>query len=145
VRWPNAPEADKYELDTDGASVSVSQPEYVFQSGTLRDGVHRLTFRAQERRSRTAIVEVKFDNTTATASLSAPVDRMFKAGDTVSIEGVVLPAWKVSVRDGTIEKVGADRFQGQVVTSAERPDIAVRLAHPRLGTHYYLRRASDSR
>jgi ferric-dicitrate binding protein FerR (iron transport regulator) len=145
VRWPNAPKSDNYVFDVDGTSMSVPEPEYVFQSGTLRDGVHRLTFRAQERRSRTANVEVKFDNTTATASLSAPADRAFKAGDTVSIEGVVLPAWKVSVRDGTIEKVGADRFQGQVVTSSERPDIAVRLAHPRLGTHYYLRRAVGSR
>ena len=145
VRWPNAPKSDNYEFDVDGKSMSVPEPEYVFESGTLRDGMHRLTFHAHERRSRTANVEVKFDNTTATASLSAPADRAFKAGDTVSIEGVVLPAWKVSVRDGTIEKVGADRFLGQVVTSEDQPDIAVRLAHPRLGTHYYLRRAANSR
>jgi hypothetical protein len=32
-----------------------------------------------------------------------------------------------------------------VVTSQEHPDIAVRLVHPRLGTHYYLRRATGSR
>ena len=144
VRWPNAPDADKYQLDLDGTAMSLKSPEHLFESGSLRDGVHRLTFEAGERRSRTASVEVRFDNTTATASLTAPVDRSFKVGDTVSIEGLALPAWVVSVREGTIEKAGGDRFQGQVVTSAARPDIAVRLAHPRLGTHYYLRRAAGS-
>jgi hypothetical protein len=144
VRWPNAPEADSYQLDLNGTTMAVSSPEYLFESGSLRDGVHRLTFKAGARQSRTANVEVRFDNTTATASLTAPVDRSFKVGDTVSIEGLALPAWAVSVRDGTIEKAGADRFQGQVVTTEGRPDIAVRLAHPRLGTHYYLRRAASS-
>jgi hypothetical protein len=145
VRWPNPPKADKYKLDVDGTSMSVGSAEHEFESGSLRDGVHRVTFEAAERRSRTTTVDVRFDNTTATASLTAPVDRSFKVGDTISIEGLALPAWNVSVRGGTIEKVGADRFQGSVVTSAERPDVAVRLAHRRLGTHYYLRRASGSR
>jgi hypothetical protein len=145
VRWPNPPKSDKYKLEVDGTAMSVTSAEHEFESGSLRDGVHRVAFEAAERRSRTTTVDVRFDNTTATASLTAPVDRSFKVGDTISIEGLALPAWTVSVRGGTIEKVGADRFQGSVVTTAERPDIAVRLAHRRLGTHYYLRRASGSR
>lgn len=145
VRWPNPPQVKSYKLDVDGTVTSVVSPEHLFESGSLRDGVHRLTFEAAQRKSRTTTLDVRFDNTTATASLTAPVDRGFKVGDTVSIEGLALPAWNVSVRDGTIEKVGGDRFQGSVVTSAERPDIAVRLVHRRLGTHYYLRRASGSR
>jgi hypothetical protein len=142
--WPNAPQADVYQLQVDGTSTSVSSPQYVFPSGTLRDGSHRLTLEAAGRRSRTAQVTVRFDNTTATASLSAPTDRSFTAGDTVHIEGVALPAWKVSLQGGTIDNVADDRFRGEVVTSLEHPDIAVRLAHPRLGTHYYLRRAAGS-
>ncbi|HET6332230.1 MAG TPA: hypothetical protein VFG30_03420 [Polyangiales bacterium] len=145
VRWPNPPQSDSYKLDVDGTVVSVTSPGRLLASGTLRDGTHRVTFEAGQRKSRTTTVDVRFDNTAATASLTAPVDRAFKVGDTVSIEGLALPAWNVSVRDGTIEKVGADRFQGSVVTSAARPDIAVRLVHRRLGTHYYLRRASGSR
>jgi hypothetical protein len=125
--------------------MSVPAPEHVFQSGSLRDGVHQLNFEAQGRKSRTATVTVRFDNTAPTASLSAPADRGWQPGDRVDIEGVALPAWKVSVQGGTIDKVGDDRFRGQVVTSQEHPDIAVRLVHPRLGTHYYLRRATGSR
>jgi len=144
LRWPNAPSVESYRLEVDGTAMSVHSPEHLFPSGTLGDGTHRLNFEAEGRRSRTADVTVRFDNTAATASLSAPADRGFRPGDTVKIEGVALPAWKVSLQGGTIESVGDDRFRGQVVTSQEHPDIAVRLVHPRLGTHYYLRRAAGS-
>ena len=145
VRWPNAPADQKYTLEVDGKAQPLGKPEHVFRSGTLRDGSHTLAFAAGSRRSRTTTVEVRFDNTAPTASLSAPSDRGFAPGDTVSIEGVVLPAWKVSVDGGTITMEGAERFVGQAATSAAKPDVAVRLTHPRLGTHYYLRRASGSR
>jgi hypothetical protein len=145
VRWPNAPSTDRYTLDVDGARMTVDAAEHLFRSGALRDGVHRLTFEAKERRSRTTIVAVRFDNAAPTASLTAPADRSFAPGGEVAIAGTALPGWKVSVRGGTITKDEDDRFEGQVVTSAERPDITVRLSHPRLGTHYYLRRAQGSR
>ncbi|MET0390827.1 MAG: FecR domain-containing protein [Polyangiales bacterium] len=143
VRWPNAPQAKRYQLDLDGKLMTLDKPEHTLTSGSLSDGQHRLTFAAEERRSRTANVEVRFDNTTTTASLSGPADRGWKPGDTVDIDGVALPAWKVSVDGGTIQKLGDDRFHGQVVTTDSQPDFAVRLSHPRLGTHYYVRRARE--
>jgi hypothetical protein len=145
VRWPNAPADQKYTLEIDGKAQPLAKPEHVFRSGSLRDGAHQLAFAAGSRRSRTTTVEVRFDNTAPTASLSAPTDRSFSPGASVSIEGVVLPAWKVSVDGGTITMEGAERFVGQVTTSAAKPDVAVRLTHPRLGTHYYLRRGVGSR
>jgi hypothetical protein len=145
LRWPNAPSSDSYRLDVDGTVTSVPAPEHLFRSGSLRDGVHQLTFEAKGRKSRTARVEVRFDNDASTASLSAPADRSFSPGGSVEIEGVALSAWKVSVQGGTIQEEGGGRFRGQAATSAERPDIAVRLTHARLGTHYYLRRAASSR
>jgi hypothetical protein len=120
-------------------------PEHTFRSGALQDGTHTLTFRAGERSSRTTSVQIRFDNAAPKASLSEPADRSFAPGDTVRIAGVALPTWKVSVAGGTIKQDGSDRFSGLIVTSAQRPDIAVRLRHPRLGTHYYLRRATSSR
>jgi len=144
VRWPNAPTAARYELKVDKQITVVPKPEYTFASGSLRDGRHELTFAAEQRSSRTASIEVRFDNTTTTASLSTPSDRGFAAGATVAIEGIALPAWKVSVDGGNIEKVNDGRFHGSVVTNANQPDFAVRLSHPQLGTHYYVRRASRS-
>jgi hypothetical protein len=144
VRWPNPPTAAHYELKVDKQTTVVPKPEYTFPSGALRDGHHELTFAAEQRSSRTASIEVRFDNTTATASLSTPSDRGFAAGATVTIEGIALPAWKVSVDGGNIDKADDGRFRGSVVTSADQPDFAVRLSHPHLGTHYYVRRASRS-
>jgi hypothetical protein len=144
VRWPNAPTAARYELKVDKQITIVPKPEYIFPSGSLRDGHHELTFAAEQRSSRMASVEVRFDNTTTTASLNTPSDRGFAAGDTVAIEGIALPAWKVSVDGGNIEKVTDGRFHGSIVTSANQPDFAVKISHPQLGTHYYVRRASRS-
>jgi hypothetical protein len=144
VRWPNPPTVAKYVLALDDKPIELAEPQHVFRSGALTDGVHRLEFQAEGRRSRTTTVEVRFDNVAPKASLSAPEERGFAAGDLVTVEGVALPTWKVTLEGGTIAMLRGDRFTGQVQTSKERPDIAVRLSHPRLGTHYYLRRASDS-
>lgn len=144
VRWPSAPDTTAYQLDVDGNVQKLKAPEHTFASGALADGQHRLTFSALSRRSRTTAVEVRFDNTAATASLNAPKDRGFSAGSEVEIEGVLLPAWKVSVDGGTIEKVGESRFQGRITTTDSAPDFAVRLSHKKLGTHYYVRRAAES-
>jgi FecR protein len=144
VRWPNAPAQKSYKLELDGRAMDLDTPEHHFESGSLGDGSHALVFQAEGRRSRTTTVEVHFDNVAPKAALSEPEDRGFAAGDTVTVVGVALPTWKVALEGGTIEMSSGDRFSGQVQTSTERPDIAVRLSHPRLGTHYYLRRASGS-
>jgi hypothetical protein len=62
----------------------------------------------------------------------------------VQVAGVSLPAWKVSLEGGTVEREGDGRFKGSIVPGAEHPDVVVRLSHPRLGIHYYLRRAGSS-
>jgi hypothetical protein len=144
IRWPSAPAQDKYQLDLDGKAIELRAPEHLFRSGTLSDGTHALSFQAQGRRSRTTTVEVHFDNVAPKASLSAPDDRSYQPGTLVTVEGVALPTWKVGLDGGSIVMSGGDRFSGQVQTSAERPDIVVRLSHPRFGTHYYLRRASGT-
>lgn len=144
VRWPSAPDTNSYQLDVDGNVQNLKAPEHTFTSGALGDGQHRVTFSALSRRSRTTAVEVRFDNTAATASLNAPRNRGFAPGSEVEIEGVLLPAWKVSVDGGTIEKVGDSRFQGRITTTPGAPDFAVRLSHKKLGTHYYVRRAAES-
>jgi ferric-dicitrate binding protein FerR (iron transport regulator) len=144
IRWPNAPQEQSYVLEVDGKPQDVPAPEYVFKSGSLRDGTHQVSFRASSRRSRTTTIEVRFDNNAPTASLIQPADRSFSAGSEVKVEGVSLQAWKVSLEGGTISKESDGRFTGLITPTAGRPDIAVRLSHPRLGIHYYLRRATSS-
>jgi hypothetical protein len=144
LRWPNAPEETSYELEIDGKRETVSAPEHLLKSGTLKDGIHQLSFHGMTRRSRTTTVEVRFDNNAPTASLNEPADRSFTPGTEIKVAGVALPTWKVSLEGGTIAKLSDGRFEGAIATTPDRPDIVVRLAHPRLGTHYYLRRAASS-
>jgi hypothetical protein len=144
VRWPNPPPSKSYELMLNDRPTTVSKPEHLFRSGTVRDGTHLVSFSAGDRRSRTTKIEVRFDNAAPKASLSSPTDRGFKTGDKVTIEGVALETWKVSIEGGSVNVDAHQRFVGEVATSASHPDVAVRLAHPRLGVHYYLRRAAGS-
>jgi hypothetical protein len=144
VRWPNPPRVASYTLEVGDEKIALTAPEHLFRSGKLRDGVHKLAFFAEGRRSRTTTVEVRFDNAAPKASLSAPEEGSFAPGDLVTVEGVALPTWKVTLEGGTIAMLPGEKFTGQVQTSQEHPDVSVRLSHPRLGTHYYLRRASRS-
>jgi hypothetical protein len=144
LRWPSPPVESSYQLEIDGEVQSVPKPEYLIKSGELDDGIHQLSFRGTTRRSRTTTVEIRFDNNTPTASLSQPDERGFTPGTEVKVEGVALEAWKVSLEGGTITRQSGGRFSGTIAPSTERPDIAVRLSHPRLGVHYYLRRAAAS-
>ncbi len=144
IRWPNAPSASSYTLSVDGREQTVSSAEHVFGSGELRDGVHEVSFRAGTRGSRTTYIDVRFDNNAPTASVESPPNRSFEAGQTVQVAGVSLPAWKVSLEGGSVERESDGRFKGSIVPGAGHPDVVVRLSHPRLGIHYYLRRASSS-
>ena len=51
----------------------------------------------------------------------------------------------MSVQNGSVTLDDQHRFQGTVQTSAERPDVALRLESPRGGVHYYVRRAAGAR
>jgi hypothetical protein len=144
LRWPNAPSSASYTLIVDGREQAVAQPEHVFGSGDLRDGVHQVAFRAGTRGSRTTFIDVRFDNNAPTASVEAPANRGFASGQPVQVAGVSLPAWKVSLEGGSVERDANGRFAGSIVPNAEHPDVVVRLSHPHLGVHYYLRRAGSS-
>jgi hypothetical protein len=144
LRWPNPPKESSYVLEVDGKPQTLPSPEHVFKSGELSDGSHSVSFRAGTRRSRATTIEVRFDNNAPTASVTQPADRAFSPGQPLEVSGVSLPAWKVSLSGGTIREAAGGRFTGTVTPTAEQPDIAVRLSHPRRGVHYYLRRAASS-
>ena len=144
VRWPSPPVAKQFLLDVDGKTTTLQHPTHTFKSGSLRDGSHRLTFSSGKRRSRTATVVVRFDNSAPTASIIRPADRSFSAGDTVQVEGVAQSSWKVAIEGGEAKQYANDKFTGEITTSKERPDIVVRLTNRRKGTHFYLRRAAES-
>lgn len=147
VHWPQAAPSPSYRLSVERAgkreSFSTPSPTYAFPSGALRDGEHALTFvTATGQRSKTTLIDLGFDNAAPKASLFLPRQHGFRAGDTVQVEGVVLPGWKVALEGGRIDVDRQHRFHGEVTTSVDHPHVVLRLAHPKGGVHYYLRHAA---
>lgn len=147
VRWPEAPTAAEYRLSWvyrgRARNVSVSEPTYHFPSGALGDGEHVLTFStAAGQQSERTMIEVQFDNAAPKVSVSSPRQFGFNVGETVSVQGVALPGWRVTLVNGKVALDEHQRFFGQVKTSAAQPHVVLRLSHPRRGVHYYLRYAA---
>lgn len=144
--WPDAPPADRYTLRVESngkpSLFNTRTPDQAFAPGSLRDGTHTLYFTTPAgARSKTTTLEIVYDNAAPKLSLSAPRDGSFTPGTELKIEGVALPGFQVSVQGGTVELDQQARFTGTAVTSAARPDLALRIEKPGAGVHYYIRRA----
>ncbi len=149
-RWPQAPSASSYSVilgSEPGGSkrLKTAKPTYVFKSGTIGDGMHRLQYEAagaSGRKSKPTTLEIRFDNAAPKASLREPADGSFRPGQTVRVAGVAVPGWKISLNGGTISVDDQHRFTGEVAYTNRFRAIALRLVHKRRGVHYYLRRAA---
>jgi hypothetical protein len=144
--WPGAPAAERYTLHVESngkpSLFNTRTPEQSFAPGALHDGTHTLYFSAPDgTRSKTTTLEIVYDNAAPKLSLSAPRDGSFAAGTPVKIAGVALPGFQLSVAGGQVELDQQARFTGSAVTSANRPDLALRIEKPGAGVHYYVRRA----
>jgi hypothetical protein len=146
VRWPNPPSPGPFSLQvrsTKGqkrypsAAASVSLP-----TGALGEGSHELWFEGSGQRSRATTVVVQFDNAAPTASISAPGERSFAPGATVSVSGSALPGWTVSVQGRELAQDAQQRFSGEAPAPSDVRALAIRFSHPQRGVHYYLRRSS---
>lgn len=113
---------------------------HVFDSGSLRDGEHRLTFLAGGRRSPTTIVRVRFDNAAPTAHIREP--RGVVARGVVHVSGMAIEGATVSVAGTPLTLDGDHRFEGDASAPSDLDALAIRFSHPRSGVHYYLRRVS---
>jgi hypothetical protein len=145
VRWRDAPTTGSFTLEVTGAThkvVHASEPAYSFRSGELAEGTEQLTFSGGGKRSRSTTLVIRFDNAAPAAHITSPADRSFQAGASVTVSGVALPGWTVSVQGQTLEMDGQSRFSGQVVAPAHA--FAIRFAYPGRGVRYYLRRAAGA-
>lgn len=107
-------------------------------SGTLDEGSYTLWITAGTRSSPRTTLRIAFDNAAPTAQITAPAPRSPWA-DTLAITGVTVEGWSVAVDGKPAPRDHAGRFRAEV-DAAGKSTIAVRLAHPQHGVHYYLRR-----
>jgi hypothetical protein len=149
LTWPNAPKSNRYVVsaDSNGKSSkwSSERASYAFKAGALREGTHTLVINTPDgTHSKPTTLEIRFDNAAPKASVSKPRDGGFSVGDSVDVAGVALPGLEVSLPGGSLEVDAQSRFSGVIQTSAERPDVVLRIESPRSGVHYYVRRARGS-
>jgi hypothetical protein len=79
------------------------------------------------------------------ASLQTPPVVGAKSGEALTISGMTLPGWSVDVDGKKLSSDGQQRFSGRVQMPSDHRAVAVRLTHPKRGTHIYLRRSSSAK
>jgi hypothetical protein len=147
VRWRGAPSKGPYELILAGGNaartIKTKKPEYIFDSGEIDEGSYSLVFQVAgdtKQQSRATDLSVRFDNASPSARLMEPKSGSFTGGSTVRVAGVAADGWRVSVGDTDIPLDRQRRFSANWSVPPEQDGLAVRLAHPNHGIHYYLRK-----
>jgi hypothetical protein len=148
IRWPQPPKsARSYVLTIVSQTgktrdLTIDKPEHTFEAGALGEGIYNVQFRTpDDSASRMTRVEIRFDNAAPKASVREPREGEFKPGDEVSISGVAVPGWKVSLQGGNMSMDTDSRFSGKLVYTDKYRAVALRLGHAKNGIHYYLRRS----
>jgi hypothetical protein len=151
VRWPAAPKTGSYILSIDSPSLGhrefkTDKSDHTFESGELRDGVHRISFKAENSSitSKTTSIDIRFDNAAPKVRLRDPKEGQFRVGDRVTVAGIAVPGWTIELARGTISTDEQNRFIGEVTYTKPYRAIALRIANPRRGIHYYLRRGQSN-
>jgi hypothetical protein len=147
VRWPSAPSATSYTLVLRAGSatshrIPTPRPQHTLDSGEVPEGVHQLFFEADggsPPRSPTTTLSVAYDNAASALFLREPGTRPL-TGSSTAVSGIALEGWTVSVAGTELALDRQYRFQGSASLPSNVDAIAIRLVHPRHGTHYYLRR-----
>ena len=140
VSWDEAPGASSLHV------VSARGKEQTFTatgthklpSGTIDEGSYTLWIKAGARSSPRTTLRITFDNAAPTAQITAPSPRA-PWDDTVAVTGVTVEGWSVAVDGKAADRDSSGRFRAEVA-AAGKHTVAVRLAHPKHGVHYYLRR-----
>jgi len=105
---------------------------------TLSEGEYAYWFERDGVREKSSSLKIEFDNTAAQVYIELPINgRAWPAGD-IDVRGSVLAGWTAAV-ETPIPLDGARRF----IAKAGHPPgnaLAIKLSHPKLGIHYYLRR-----
>jgi hypothetical protein len=146
VRWPHAPDQPtSLHLERGAGKVeTIHAPSgtAVLPAGAVEEGSYRLWFEADAdgaTRSPDTTLKIAFDNAAPAAEVLQPVDGQSPAEGTVHVAGVALEGASVSVNGVAVQMDPEFRFRGDVPAPVGDRSIAIRIAHPLRGVHYYLR------
>jgi hypothetical protein len=145
LRWPRAPAAPGYVISVERAGAAAEEtrspsPEKAFPSGHFADGNYTFTFYTADRAAHTAptSLRVDFNNATPAADIDAPPPTGPVAGG-AAIAGTAGIGSLVSVSGAALQTERNGRFSGLEAPSTDERCLAIRVVHPQIGVHYFLR------
>lgn len=117
-----------------------TRPVIVIPGSKLKDGTYTYWVeRDGVKLDKVSTLIIDFDQTAAQVYIEAPRDGAAWAAGDIEVRGAVLPNWTASVEGITIPLDRQRRFFAKVGRPSGHA-LAIRVAHPQRGTHYYLRR-----
>jgi hypothetical protein len=139
VTWGEAHDASTLHVLSGGSEKTFDgRGSHHLPSGTLAEGTHTLWITSGSRSSPKTTLKIGFDNAAPTAQITSPAPRA-EWDDQVTVAGVTVEGWSVAVDGQPADRDASGRFRTTVAASGKNA-IAIRLAHPQHGVHYYLRR-----
>lgn len=144
-RWTRAPQAESFDfhLRSSARTItrSVPRPRFTMRSGVLGAGTYTFFFTSSAgHRSPQTRVTLRVDTAATIASVRSPGDGTASPGSRVHVSGIARPGSSVSVGGASIPFESSTRFGGEAVAPSDDEAIAIRVAHPTAGVHYFLRR-----
>jgi hypothetical protein len=139
--WSEAKGASVLKLTPAGGAtrtIGSSTGTHVLSPADLDEGSYSFTIVSGNRTSPPTTLRIAFDNAAPTAQITTPPARA-EWTDPLTIAGVTAEGWSVAIDGQRIDRDASGRFRAQVAT-AGKDVVAIRLAHPEHGVHYYLRR-----
>ncbi|HLL23072.1 MAG TPA: hypothetical protein VK427_13120, partial [Kofleriaceae bacterium] len=116
------------------------KPTVTVPGSQLEEGTYTYWFEVDgTKQAKTSTLIFNFDQTAPQVYIELPNDRQPWSSE-IAVKGAVLPGWTAAIDGVTIPIDSARRFIAKVAPPAGNA-LAIKLAHPQLGVHYYLRRA----
>jgi hypothetical protein len=145
-RWAGAPSTVAVLLHLERSSgvvqkLPATNGTVTLPSGAVREGSYKFWFDAEGSQSKSpeTTVQLAFDNAAPAAEIQQPAEGQPSAA-TVHVAGVAAEGSTVTVGGTAVPMDPQSRFDGDVPgPSAGDRSIAIRIAHPAHGIHYYLR------
>lgn len=116
-------------------------PRVTLASGELAEGRYRFWFAGGAgRRSADTSLRVGFDNAAPTAWLRDVDAPGASSSTSLRVAGAVLEGWTATVNDRPLALDENNRFEADLAPGGDERAVAIRIARPGRGVHYYLRR-----
>jgi hypothetical protein len=118
-----------------------AKPSFDVQGTKLKEGTFTYWVEHGGQKSKISNLIIGFDQKAAQVYIEAPANGAVWNGD-VEVRGATLPNWTAKIDVLELPVDSKNRFKATVPAPSEAKALAIRLSHPKLGTHFYLRRGA---